>query len=415
MYNAIEPAAGRHLADSRREVIVVKKIAVLIFVLCMVFAVSACVDGALPMPFGVDEAINQASPAPDAESDPSPSPDASHSPTPTTAPSPTPTPRPTPTPTPKPTPTPEPLPTANSGDVELYIRRPAGDFPYVVDRDGQEARRYRVDASGNILDSDGKMVVTAANAWDFAPLTALSFNSQSYTATLQAREEIVGNDANVTRVVQYPENVTLLVAGSPFNSTGKVIVIGTENRSIAEIQVNNNTAIMADGQYELANGEVAIKLDADGHARVVLTCKAAGTVRITARDLTNSVSASCVVTVQGGQLATTTTTPVQSGGNVTGIINPTQDQQKHVHSYTSRVVQPTATEQGYTEFTCACGDKYRDNYVPALGVPEPQAPQHVHSYNEIVYAPSATERGYTLHICSCGDSYKDRYTDPIQP
>lgn len=39
----------------------------------------------------------------------------------------------------------------------------------------------------------------------------------------------------------------------------------------------------------------------------------------------------------------------------------------HTHSYTSTVVAPTCTEQGYTVHTCACNDSYTDSYVPALG------------------------------------------------
>ena len=45
----------------------------------------------------------------------------------------------------------------------------------------------------------------------------------------------------------------------------------------------------------------------------------------------------------------------------------TNEQQEHEHSYTTTVIPPTCTEQGYTLHTCACGDSYRDNYVAALG------------------------------------------------
>ena len=39
----------------------------------------------------------------------------------------------------------------------------------------------------------------------------------------------------------------------------------------------------------------------------------------------------------------------------------------HVHQYTAVVTEPTCTAQGYTTYTCACGDGYIDDYVPALG------------------------------------------------
>ena len=39
----------------------------------------------------------------------------------------------------------------------------------------------------------------------------------------------------------------------------------------------------------------------------------------------------------------------------------------HVHDYTATVTAPTCTEQGYTTYTCACGDSYVGDYVDALG------------------------------------------------
>ena len=38
---------------------------------------------------------------------------------------------------------------------------------------------------------------------------------------------------------------------------------------------------------------------------------------------------------------------------------------RNTHSYTATVTPPTCTEQGYTTYTCACGDSYRDNYTEA--------------------------------------------------
>lgn len=39
----------------------------------------------------------------------------------------------------------------------------------------------------------------------------------------------------------------------------------------------------------------------------------------------------------------------------------------HTHTYTSVLTPPTATENGYTTYTCACGDSYIGDEVPALG------------------------------------------------
>ena len=39
----------------------------------------------------------------------------------------------------------------------------------------------------------------------------------------------------------------------------------------------------------------------------------------------------------------------------------------HIHTYTPDVTAPTCTEQGYTTYTCDCGDSYVDDYVDATG------------------------------------------------
>ena len=39
----------------------------------------------------------------------------------------------------------------------------------------------------------------------------------------------------------------------------------------------------------------------------------------------------------------------------------------HVHDYAAVVTLPTCTEQGYTTYTCECGDSYVADYVPATG------------------------------------------------
>ena len=45
----------------------------------------------------------------------------------------------------------------------------------------------------------------------------------------------------------------------------------------------------------------------------------------------------------------------------------------HEHSYTAVVTEPTCTEQGYTTYTCECGDSYIADYTDALGHTEGEA------------------------------------------
>ena len=66
----------------------------------------------------------------------------------------------------------------------------------------------------------------------------------------------------------------------------------------------------------------------------------------------------------------------------------------HTHSYTATVTKPTCTEQGYTTYTCSCGDTYTDDYVDPLGhSPADPVQEHVipstcsaeGSYEEVIY------------------------------
>ena len=47
--------------------------------------------------------------------------------------------------------------------------------------------------------------------------------------------------------------------------------------------------------------------------------------------------------------------------------NGTTDIEDHTHSYTSKVVNPTCTSEGYTLYSCDCGDSYKDDIKSATG------------------------------------------------
>nr|MCR5073795.1 leucine-rich repeat protein [Clostridiales bacterium] len=131
--------------------------------------------------------------------------------------------------------------------------------------------------------------------------------------------------------------------------------------------------------------------------------------------------------------------------------------EKHEHEYVPKVTAPTCTEQGYTTWTCACGDSYTGDYVDALGhtpveaeeipaevgkpgrtagvvcavcgevlegcetippldVQEPETgdPEpHEHVYVPTVTEPTCTEQGYTTWACACGDGYTGDYVDAL--
>lgn len=67
-------------------------------------------------------------------------------------------------------------------------------------------------------------------------------------------------------------------------------------------------------------------------------------------------------------------------------------------------VEPTCTEDGYTQYTCDCGYSYISDYVSAKG----------HTYKDTVYAPTCIEPGYTEHTCSvCSYSFTSAQTEPV--
>ena len=116
----------------------------------------------------------------------------------------------------------------------------------------------------------------------------------------------------------------------------------------------------------------------------------------------------------------------------------------HEHQYSAVVTDPTCTEQGYTTWTCRCGDQYVDTYVDALGhtfgewvitkeaseftegekkrscircgleeTEEIPKLEHIHQYFKIVIEPTCTEQGYDWHCCPCGEVYTDHYVDAL--
>lgn len=112
------------------------------------------------------------------------------------------------------------------------------------------------------------------------------------------------------------------------------------------------------------------------------------------------------------------------------------------HSYSQKIVEPTCTTQGYTEYTCAtCQHTYKDLYTTLKGhsfntwneVPstcttngsfsrectecgaleERIVVATGHSYTKEIIAPTCTERGYTKYTCHCGDTYNNDFEDAL--
>ena len=61
----------------------------------------------------------------------------------------------------------------------------------------------------------------------------------------------------------------------------------------------------------------------------------------------------------------------------------------HKHSYKAVVTAPTCTAEGYTTYTCSCGDSYVSNKVPALG----------HASYTYAYDKTAATHNFTCTLC----------------
>ncbi len=71
-------------------------------------------------------------------------------------------------------------------------------------------------------------------------------------------------------------------------------------------------------------------------------------------------------------------------------------QPPHIHEYIAIVTPPTCTEEGYTTYTCVCGDLYTSDTVEKLS----------HNYGDWVVTtePTCTEAGEKTKTCAdCGD------------
>ncbi len=165
------------------------------------------------------------------------------------------------------------------------------------------------------------------------------------------------------------------------------------------------------------------------------TCETAGSVVTTcsAEDCT-AVNETTVLPALGHKYVGSVTTP--AGCETEGEMTYTcQNDAEHTytevipakgHSYTPKLTAPTCTAAGYTTYTCACGDSYVDDEVPALGhnfgswknvgndevhqrscsrCSEVESEAHRWDDGKVIVEPSYDNEGQTLYTCGiCGDT-----------
>lgn len=113
------------------------------------------------------------------------------------------------------------------------------------------------------------------------------------------------------------------------------------------------------------------------------------------------------------------------------------------HSYTeSSITEATCTDEGFTTYTCECGDTYNSdytdkldhNYASEITTPTTHLKEGVitytcecgdsytesiekitdHTYEKTVTTPTCTAQGFTTYTCECGDTYNSDYTDILE-
>jgi hypothetical protein len=82
---------------------------------------------------------------------------------------------------------------------------------------------------------------------------------------------------------------------------------------------------------------------------------------------------------------------------------PSGGDTQHQHSYTFVITKPTCTAQGYTTYSCTCGDSYVSDYTN---------PSHTYEIT-IVTAPGCQEQGFTTYKCNCGHSYDANFVSSL--
>lgn len=113
---------------------------------------------------------------------------------------------------------------------------------------------------------------------------------------------------------------------------------------------------------------------------------------------------------------------VTIAGKNDALDSATKNFPNHTHSYVDTVTAPTCTANGYTVHKCSCGDTKTDSYKKMLGhsyqggicVRCGVLEDHKHDFKQTVTAPTCISEGFTTYTCACGESYKKNYVSALE-
>ena len=189
--------------------------------------------------------------------------------------------------------------------------------------------------------------------------------------------------------------------------TNKTITLCYTDQDLDDLEIKRQQAIQ-----DMLNGQN--KPDTHTHSYTVLvvapSCSAGGYTEYTCQcgDTYRAEETAVLAHAWGAWETVKEATPQEEGIQKRICANCQRSEEKitdkidenHTHSYTTQVVEPTCTAQGYTVHICGCGHTYTSDPVSAKE----------HSYTSQIVKPTCETQGYTIRKCACGKIDTDTVT-----
>ena len=96
-----------------------------------------------------------------------------------------------------------------------------------------------------------------------------------------------------------------------------------------------------------------------------------------------------------------------------------QDYNEHTFDDGREILAPTETEKGEKLFTCSTCNFTKIEEISATGTTPnnpstPEKPDHTHDHKAQITVPKCGKQGYTTYTCECGDSYVSDYVKALE-